>query len=87
MRRPAIATPVGGIKDSIKDGYNGLSFPVDDDEVLAGHIKRLHRDKQYVSMLTENGYKTATERFSPENHTRRFTEALIEAVKRKKKNK
>ena len=84
LRRPVIATPVGGIKDSIKDGCNGLIFLVDDDEALASHIKRLHMDKQYVSVLTENGYKTATERFSPENHTKRVTEALVDAVKKRK---
>lgn len=84
LRRPVIATSVGGIKDSIEDGVNGLNFPVDDDEALAGHIKRLAADSQYVAALTESGYKTATERFNPENHTRRVTQALVEAVKIKK---
>ena len=83
LRRPVIATSVGGIKDSIEDGVNGLNFPVDDDKALAQHIKRLAADSQYVAALTESGYKTATERFNPENHTRRVTEALAEAAKRK----
>lgn len=87
LRRPVIATSVGGIKDSIEDGVNGLNFPVDDDEALAGHIKRLAADSQYVAVLTESGYKTATERFNPENHTRRVTQALVEAVKKKSKDK
>ena len=87
LRRPVIATSVGGIKDSIEDGVNGLNFPVDDDEALASHIKRLAADSQYVAALTESGYKTATERFSPENHTKKVTQALVEAVKRKSKDK
>jgi len=76
LRRPIVATPVGGIKDSIEDGVNGLLFSVDDDEKLAAHLKRLSTDNQYVSMLIENGYRTATQRFSPENHTKKVMEAL-----------
>jgi glycosyltransferase involved in cell wall biosynthesis len=87
LRRPVVATPVGGIKDSIENGKNGLTFPVDDDETLAGHIKRLAVDKKYVATLTENGYKTATEKFNPEIHTKRVTQAFIEAVNRKRKDK
>ena len=87
LRRPVIATSVGGIKDSIEDGVNGLNFPVDDDEALASHIKRLSTDSQYVAELTTSGYKTATERFNPENHTRRVTQALIDAVKIKKEKR
>jgi len=87
LRCPVIATSVGGIKDSIEDEKNGLIFPVDDDETLAGHIKQLAADEQYVDRLVENGYKTATEKFNPEIHTKRVTQALIEAVKRKRKDK
>jgi glycosyltransferase involved in cell wall biosynthesis len=87
LRRPVIATSVGGIKDSIENGVNGLNFPVDDDESLASHIKRLATDSQLVAVLTENGYKTATETYSPENHTKRVTQALVKAVERKKKLK
>ncbi|MFX0203235.1 MAG: glycosyltransferase family 4 protein, partial [Candidatus Hodarchaeota archaeon] len=87
LRRPVIATPVGGIQDSIEDGVNGLNFPIDDDEALASHIKRLATDSQYVAALTESGYKTATERFNPENHTQKVTEALFEALERKSKDK
>lgn len=80
LRKPVIATPVGGIKDSITDGVNGLIFPVNDDKVLASKIKLLHSDKQLVSSLTENGYRTVTEQFNPENHTKKFVEALTHAV-------
>ena len=86
LRRPVIATAVGGIKDSIEHEKNGLNFPIDDDEALAGHIKWLAADEKYVATLTENGYKTATEKFNPEIHTKRVTEALIEAVNRKRKH-
>jgi glycosyltransferase involved in cell wall biosynthesis len=85
LRRPVIATSVGGIKDSIEDGINGLFMPVNDDKALAAKIKLLHTDKQLVAKLTENGYRTVTERFNPENHTKKFTEALSHAIQIKKR--
>lgn len=81
LHRPAVTTPVGGMKDSIQDGQNGLFFPVDDDEALARHLVRLATDSQFVAKLTENGYKTATEKFAPELHTERIHRALAIAAK------
>ena len=81
LHRPAVTTPVGGMKDSIQDGQNGLFFPVDDDEALARHLVRLATDSQFVAKLTENGYKTATEKFTPELHTERVHRALAIAAK------
>jgi L-malate glycosyltransferase len=83
LRRPVIATPIGGIKDSIEDGINGLFFSINDDKTLAAKIKLLYTDKQLVAKLTENGYRTVTERFNPENHTKLFVEALKKAVEAK----
>jgi len=83
LRRPVIATSVGGIKDSIKDGVNGLNFPADNDEILTNCIKKVSTDNQLVDALTENGYKTVTDRFSPENHTKKVLEAISEAVQKK----
>ncbi|MFH0982609.1 MAG: glycosyltransferase family 4 protein [Planctomycetota bacterium] len=76
LRRPAVTTHVGGIKDSIEDGVNGLIFPVEDDAALAIQLKRLATDSRCVSMLVNNGYKTVMEKFNPPLHTRRVTEAL-----------
>jgi glycosyltransferase involved in cell wall biosynthesis len=87
LRRPVIATPVGGIKDSIQDGVNGLNFPVDDDFTLADSIERIASDKAFAARLAGNGYKTAAERFGPANHTKRVTQALVEAVRRKSRGK
>ena len=81
LRRPAVATPVGGMKDSIQHGQDGLFFPVDDDKALAQHLVRLATDSQFAAELIENGYKTAIEKFSPEIHTKRVRTALAYAVK------
>ena len=80
LRRPAVATPVGGIKDLIQDGQDGLFFPVDDDKALAQHLVRLTTDSQFAAELIEKGYKTATEKFNPEIHTKRVHTALARAA-------
>jgi glycosyltransferase involved in cell wall biosynthesis len=80
LRRPAVTTPVGGMKDLIQDGQNGLFFPVEDDETLARHLARLATDSQFVAELIENGYKKATEEFNPELHTQRVHKALASAA-------
>ena len=85
--RPVIATPVGGIKDSIQDGVNGLNFPVGDEHTLADCIKRIVSDGQLVETLTRNGYTTATKIFSPENHTKRFLAGLRFAIQSKGESK
>jgi glycosyltransferase involved in cell wall biosynthesis len=83
LKRPVVATAVGGLKDSIEDGINGLIFPVDNDKMLADCIKRLVGDEQLAAVITENGYKTVTERFNQDNHTDKVAAALREAVERK----
>jgi glycosyltransferase involved in cell wall biosynthesis len=82
LKRPALATPVGGIKDSIQDEINGLLFPVGDDKRLSEQILRIYRDKALRQRILENGYKTVTERFTPEAHTARIIEGL-ERIQRK----
>lgn len=83
LRRPAVTTPAGGMKDSIEHEYDGLFFPVDDDHALAQHLMRLATDKKFMSKLVENGYKTATEKFNPEKHTERVLDAFCCAINAK----
>lgn len=76
LKRPALATPVGGILDSIADNQNGLLFPVQDDKRLTEQILRIHTDSALVHRITENGYKTVTEQFSPQAHTAKIVEGF-----------
>ncbi len=80
LNRPAVTTPAGGMKDSIIDGYDGLFFPIDDDQSLAQCLIRLTTNKEYANMLVKNGYKTATEKFNPNKHTERVLEVFNAAI-------
>lgn len=43
---PCVMTPVGGIPDIVRDGVEGLIFPVGDSERLARQLERLMTDKE-----------------------------------------
>ena len=50
-----IGSNVGGLKELIKDNYNGLLFDSEDNNDLAGKIIRLIKDRALYDMLKRNG--------------------------------
>jgi len=87
LRKVAVTTPAGGMKDSIKDGYDGLFFPVNDDKSLAEQLARLIDDRRLSEKLIENGYKTVAEKFYPEAHTKKVLAAFSNAMELVRKQK
>jgi len=83
LKRPVLGTPVGGIKDSIIDDYNGLLFPINDDVKLAKQVLRINSDVELSHRLIQNGYKTVTEKFTPQAHTKQCMEALEKVFQNK----
>ena len=51
---PSVVTPVGGIPDIVKNGENGLIFPVGDIDALAEKLKMLMSDESLRHMLSKN---------------------------------
>ena len=72
-RTPIVASLVGGMAEVVIDETTGLVFPSGDEEALAAQIARLLNDEDLWKRLSEEGYKIARERFSPE---RNVTELL-----------
>lgn len=58
---PVIATDVGGIPYTIKDGYNGLLVPPKDSEAIAKSILRIYKNENMRSKLIDNGLSFAKE--------------------------
>ena len=56
---PSICTdcPVGGPREIIEDGINGLLVPVGDVEALYGAMKKIADDSTFAEMLSENAIK------------------------------
>jgi glycosyltransferase involved in cell wall biosynthesis len=87
LKVPVIATAVGGIKDSVENNVNGILIKVNDDKALADGISKIVSEPLFAKRLIENAYQTVTQRFTPENHTKLFIEALNKAIESKKNTK
>lgn len=66
LKRPVIATPVGGTLDLIRDGITGLLVPVDDHHILAEKIKQLALDPNLTHVLGEKAHSYINENFQPQ---------------------
>ncbi len=54
-----VASDVGGLKDLVTPGVNGLLVPPGDDEALAAAIRQLHKDPERRRTMGHNGRMTA----------------------------
>lgn len=57
--RPVIGTPVGGVRDLIADGVNGLIVPADDVRALRDALARLAHEHGLAERLGRAGRETA----------------------------
>ena len=81
MGRPVVATAVGGVPEMIRDGQDGLLFPVGDAETLAARLKALLEDAELRRRLGEQARRRVEERFSFAARLRRL-EDLYEEMAR-----
>jgi glycosyltransferase involved in cell wall biosynthesis len=64
LRRPVVATAVGGVPEMIEHGRSGLLVPPHDAEALAEAISRLLADHPLADMLSRAGHDLVHARFS-----------------------
>jgi len=64
--KPVIATPVGGIKDIIEDGKNGIIVNVNDTNMLAEKILELLEDSEKRSRLGKNARELIVSKYTLE---------------------
>jgi glycosyltransferase involved in cell wall biosynthesis len=67
LRRPVVATQVGGVPEMIDNGRNGLLVPPRDASALAAAIVRLLTDHPLADMLARAGYDFVHANFSVEH--------------------
>lgn len=60
---PVVAFDVGGVREWLEDGVNGLLAPWMDRAGFAGRVETLLRDADYARRLGEQGRSLAAERF------------------------
>ena len=64
MQRPMVATRVGGIPDSVRDGETGILVAPGDVEDLARGISQMLRNPKEAARLARNGRRLMLERFT-----------------------
>ena len=62
---PAVATAVGGIKEIITDGYNGLLAEPESVESIAERVLELIENPEMMKVLSKNAIEDTKRRFSP----------------------
>ena len=63
---PVVATPVGGIRETVVDGETGLLVPVGDPAALAAAVCRLLEDSELSARLAAEARSRVRERYSVE---------------------
>jgi len=76
-RRPVVASAVGGIPETIRDGVDGLLVPPADPDALAAAVIRLAGDAQLRDRLAASGRRRVEDRSSVTASVRRV-EAIYE---------
>jgi len=64
MARPVVATRVGGMPESVRDGETGLLVPPSDPEAIAAAILRLIRNREEAAAFGRAGRCLMLERFT-----------------------
>jgi len=70
--KPVIASNIGGIREVIQHGYNGLLFKPGDPKALANVIKVIILNPRLAKKLGKNALKTVTERNDSCNIARQY---------------
>lgn len=77
---PVVATCLGGLKEIIEDGKNGLLFPDRDYNALAESILKIVDDKKLGQTLGREGRNSVMERNSLQRGTDRFLEVYRRTI-------
>jgi glycosyltransferase involved in cell wall biosynthesis len=77
---PVVVTPVGGVPEVVKDGFNGWVVPAGDPAALAGAIWRVHEDPAGASGLGRAAAATIRDGYSHRTTARRIMEIYEEVL-------
>ena len=71
---PCVATSVGGNRDTIEDGFNGLLVPPEDPSALAKAIQKLAANAELRARLGAEARRTICQRYDIVNVAERYAE-------------
>ncbi len=82
LRKPVIATAVGGIPEIVEDGKTGVLIPPNDPKTLAQAIVKLAKDPTLRESMGEEGQKRAIEQFDIKRTARQYEELYINLLEK-----
>ena len=77
MKRPIIASNVGGIPELIKDGKSGLLVENGDGEKIVEYIMKLIDEPNFSKIISQTGYETIKQDFTWEKIAEKFELILM----------
>lgn len=80
FKKPVIASNAGGLKDIVKENFNGFVFPRGDHEILAKKINEILDDSQKAKKMGENGYNDFSFKFSKEIIVKKIEQIYFEVT-------
>lgn len=84
---PVVATDVGGIREIIEDGKNGILVPSNSEDKLSAAIVSLLNDKNKAQGLSREGRETVANFFSLEKMIQGYENLYLSLIKEKARNK
>ena len=81
MKKPVIATNVGGIPELMKDKVNGFLIEKGDSEKLIEYLQIIFNDQDKAKSMGNSGKKFVEENFSWEIIAKKFTDDVQELIK------
>ncbi|MFF5381621.1 glycosyltransferase [Pedobacter suwonensis] len=77
MKKPLIATAIGGTTETVIDNQTGFLIPPDDEKALADKIIDFINHTNKIREFGENGYKRAEQYFSMDNYGKVISEEYL----------
>ncbi len=77
LRKPVIATAVGGIPEIVEDGKTGILVPANDPKALAQAIVKLAKNPALRESMGEEGQSRAVEYFDIKQTARQYEELYL----------
>lgn len=71
---PVVASDVGGVKNLLTHGQEGLIYPFDENYMLAYYVERVFRDEAMAQRMGESAHARAAVTHDPELNDRRLME-------------
>jgi glycosyltransferase involved in cell wall biosynthesis len=80
MKKTVISTPVAGLKNLMKNGYNGLVLENRSKEELIAAMDKLYCDKNFNIRLAENAYSYIYENYHINNYIKKLEEYYLQQL-------